>query len=248
MKKQGTPAKKQGKSTAFGKLIIDSMKELQKTRTSRKRIEAIWSMYGTETLLQWLDQGFFVDLIIHPNTPANIRKEALDQMAKEISYYILSESITSNDPLWDTREENMVRVLSKKEIGRKYVDKIIKLFEPSFGNNPPYFSWGFLSAIALNPITTTAQLESIYKILIKEFYPESFNVFYFLAKNGKLTRKMRENLLTLPLGIFDIIKDQIKTSLIRNPKITKEELKKLADDDSVSVAVIARHELQKRYH
>jgi hypothetical protein len=206
----------------------------------------------TRTFGRLLIDGFIPLFLSHPNTPTAV----INSIMEDFKAFL--QNNTTGGP-YDQRRRNiddflvpyMMEVLTLPKLGRKGVDDVIRALSKKM---TPKNAWIFES-LADNPITTGDQLTKMFDILGKVIPQNRQSLNYLepafskIARNGKLSKSIRDKMIGIDLGI-DCNPDEsmnIRVALASNPNLPKKDLQTLANDPCMSVAVVARHYLKRRF-
>ena len=262
-------------SEAIAKVFQQNFGDLYKqalinTRTKSSTINQIYTnLMGdlgkkaqVNFFLAALIRGYIELFLQHPNTPTNVINSIIEDFKGVLkdkdgifgsSSYKKRSDVSKGEIFQTIYVPHLQKILVLPRLGRKGVDAIIKLVNPTA-------EYAFMfECLARNPITTGDQLTKMFNKLVKAVSQQqnplrktlasSLSAFSAIASNGKLEKGIRDKLMGVELGVdcTQDDNDKIRIALASNPNLPKKDLQTLSNDPCVSVAVIARHFLKRRF-
>ena len=231
-------------------------KVLMNTRTKGKTIEGIYTSLLDNKIIflraieyqepansafeRLLVDGFIFLILQHPNTPRSVVSAVLDRLRTFIKTRKKYESHIV---------PYLLDVLKLKSLGRKGVAELIKT---ALSKDADYMY--LLTALIRNPMITGDEITKVFngissKAVKKQNLIHIEPVFIEIARNGKTAKSIRDKMMGVELGIDCDIDESmnIRMALASNPNLPKRDLQVLENDPCVSVALVARKYLKKRF-
>lgn len=197
--------------------------------------------YERQTFQRMLIDGYVYLLLRHPNTPRNTKIALVDRLRK---------FVRGQDRYNSMLVPYLIDVLFLKDLGRSGVADLIKDVS-KLSIDHVYM----LKPLVDNLMCTGDELTKVFNAVSKMSVKQKRHigliepVMISLARNGKLSKSIRDKIMGVDLGM-DCKSDEsmnIRMALASNPNLPKKDLQVLAEDPCVSVALIANHYLKERF-